>query len=393
MIEQIKIMFEDFIQNVKMHLIIPSTIEYTNSCLVSLVKTNKNIIRNFKMKYHNLIKRDVQIFWMYDKDFEEIVQKMVCSECLNGLNKFINIITGFSRCCCAKCSQSSEQTRIKRDITNKNKTNDEKQLICEKRKKTCLEKYGVENTFQSKEIQQKIEKTCLEKYGTKRACQSDIVKDIIKQTMVERYNEVSYAKTSEYKRRMKEYYNSDEFLNKIHKYDDETQTIDGKIYKITNLINNKVYIGQTTRTIQQRFDEHSKINRRYHNLIQRAIQKYGVENFKIEHIDSAITYKELNQKEKEWVIKENCIAPFGYNLCLGGYNKGVSDESKERMKLSHLNKVSNIKDRKHYFHFKTGEHRLFKVDDNIPDGFVLGNPSARGKYYRDEFGSKKLKRE
>lgn len=391
--EQIQIMVDDYRKNIQPFLIINRVIEYTNSCLVSLVKINKQLISKFKTKYNNLIQRDVQIFWMYEKSDAEIIEKMICSECLQKTTKFINIISGFSRCCCAKCSQSSEQTRIKRKKTNDLKTEDEKQQIVEKTKNTCLEKYGVDNPFKCREIQQKIEDICLEKYGTKKACQSDIIKDRIKQTMLDKYKQTSYTQTVEYKNIMKEYYLSENYLKRIHSSDDETKIICGKIYKITNMINGKIYIGQTTRNIQQRFNEHAQYNSKYQSLIQKAIHKYGKENFIIDEVDFASTYKELNQKERDWVIKENCIAPNGYNLCLGGYNKGLSYKSKEKMSKSHLNKVSNIKGCKHYFNIKTGEHKLFKIDDVIPDDFIQGNPSTKGKYFIDENGMKKLKKD
>lgn len=75
------------------------------------------------------------------------------------------------------------------------------------------------------------------------------------------------------------------------------------IYKITNVQNNKVYIGQTIRPITDRFNRH--INDALHNIIDthfaRAIRKYGKENFKIEEIDFASSQEELNQKEQYWI--------------------------------------------------------------------------------------------
>lgn len=57
----------------------------------------------------------------------------------------------------------------------------------------------------------------------------------------------------------------------------------GIIYKITNLVNNKVYIGQTERTLKERWGQHkySKGCKYLHN----AILKYGAESFKIEEIE------------------------------------------------------------------------------------------------------------
>ena len=86
------------------------------------------------------------------------------------------------------------------------------------------------------------------------------------------------------------------------------------IYKITNIINNKPYIGQTIRPVEQRFHRH--INDALNNILDthfaRAIRKYGKENFIIETIDIASTQEELNQKEQYWIQYYDAINN-GYN--------------------------------------------------------------------------------
>ena len=86
------------------------------------------------------------------------------------------------------------------------------------------------------------------------------------------------------------------------------------IYKITNLINNKIYIGQTIRPIQDRFHRH--INDALNNILDthfaRAIRKYGKNNFIIEQIDQAQTQDELNKKEQYWIQYYNSVQN-GYN--------------------------------------------------------------------------------
>ena len=73
------------------------------------------------------------------------------------------------------------------------------------------------------------------------------------------------------------------------------------IYKITCLINNKVYIGQTSETIKQRFSRHMGYQKEEHDTkFYRAVRKYGKENFIIEAIDFADTQEELDQKEKDY---------------------------------------------------------------------------------------------
>ena len=92
------------------------------------------------------------------------------------------------------------------------------------------------------------------------------------------------------------------------------------IYKITNLINGKVYIGQTIRPMEERFERHlrdAKNNLLPDNKFHRAIRKYGEENFQIEKIDEASTKKELNEKEIYWIKYFNSVEK-GYNASPGG---------------------------------------------------------------------------
>ena len=87
-----------------------------------------------------------------------------------------------------------------------------------------------------------------------------------------------------------------------------------EIYKITNKINGKVYIGQTIRPVQYRFHRH--INDAMRNIIDthfaRAIRKYGPDQWLLEVIDNAETQEELNQKEQYWIQYYNSIEN-GYN--------------------------------------------------------------------------------
>ena len=86
------------------------------------------------------------------------------------------------------------------------------------------------------------------------------------------------------------------------------------IYKITNIQNNKVYIGQTIRPVEQRFQRH--ITDAMHNILDthfaRAIRQYGPTNFSYLIIDTAQTQEELNQKEQYWIKYYNSVKE-GYN--------------------------------------------------------------------------------
>lgn len=85
------------------------------------------------------------------------------------------------------------------------------------------------------------------------------------------------------------------------------------IYKITCLVNQKVYIGQTSETIERRFARHMGYQKNEHDTkFYRAIKKYGKDNFKIEAIDSAETQAELDQKEIYYINFYNSVKE-GYN--------------------------------------------------------------------------------
>ena len=88
----------------------------------------------------------------------------------------------------------------------------------------------------------------------------------------------------------------------------------GYIYKTTNLMNNKIYIGKKHSNIF--IDNYFGSGK----LIKRAIEKYGKENFKIEMIDTANDLSELNQKEKFYIHKYNSYYKngTGYNIAPGG---------------------------------------------------------------------------
>lgn len=99
----------------------------------------------------------------------------------------------------------------------------------------------------------------------------------------------------------------------------------GRIYIIKNTCNDKVYIGQTTRTIEARWADH--IKNAIHNyqssmIIYRAMRKYGVEHFFISILEDNIEKQDLNEREKYWIHYYNSIRPNGYNIRDGGDDSG-----------------------------------------------------------------------
>lgn len=101
----------------------------------------------------------------------------------------------------------------------------------------------------------------------------------------------------------------------------------GYIYQITNLVNNKKYIGLTTSSIQERWKQHIQaLNRGIDYALYQAMRKYGVENFIIEELEE--TPNEcLNDREKYYIatIKTYIKDNNGYNLTRGGEGGSTID--------------------------------------------------------------------
>lgn len=94
----------------------------------------------------------------------------------------------------------------------------------------------------------------------------------------------------------------------------------GIIYKITNKINDKVYIGQTTNLLSNRIQQHENEAFRQHKYsnrkLYRAIREYGIKNFEITEIEK-IPKEELDEREKFWINYYNSYYN-GYNGTTGG---------------------------------------------------------------------------
>ena len=93
------------------------------------------------------------------------------------------------------------------------------------------------------------------------------------------------------------------------------------IYKITNIKNSKIYIGQTSLTPEQRLIAHisNALDNNVNTKLARAIRKYGKDSFITEQIDIALTQDIANKKEIHWIKKYNSTdRNIGYNMTIGG---------------------------------------------------------------------------
>lgn len=95
------------------------------------------------------------------------------------------------------------------------------------------------------------------------------------------------------------------------------------IYKITNKLNGKSYIGQTIKSVEVRFKQHCKTE----SILGRAIRKYGENNFEIETLQKAKSKEEMDLLEKEYIEKYDSFKN-GYNVTEDG--QGTFDNKKSR---------------------------------------------------------------
>lgn len=112
----------------------------------------------------------------------------------------------------------------------------------------------------------------------------------------------------------------------------------GYIYCITNLINSKRYVGKTTTTIEERWQEHCKDSQKERcekRPLYSAFNKYGIENFIIEELECIEDNNLLSDKEMYWIQELETYGSKGYNASKGGDGKLLYDH-KEIIELYNL---------------------------------------------------------
>ena len=129
--------------------------------------------------------------------------------------------------------------------------------------------------------------------------------------------------------------------------------MNGFIYKITNKLNNKVYIGQTIQKPIERFYQHcaKKCDKYILNMvIHKAIFKYGKDNFTFEVIEE-VPKQQLNEREEYWIKYYNSYTD-GYNSTKGGQkgnkpfknidNKAIIEQYQQGKSLRTIGKMFNV---------------------------------------------------
>jgi len=161
----------------------------------------------------------------------------------------------------------------------------------------------------------------------------------------------------------------------------------GTIYKIENLVNGKVYIGQTIRSANRRWQVHKiKLQKQYHNNLhlQSAFNKYGEQSF-MPSIIERCTVEDTDDREIFWIeYYKNTVGV--YNIEVGGNNrKIITEETRQRLSEAGKKSYKNpdiLKTRKKQWEEISGEnHFNNKPVICVTDGNVFYSITAAAKHY------------
>lgn len=108
-----------------------------------------------------------------------------------------------------------------------------------------------------------------------------------------------------------------------------------KVYKLTNLVNGRVYVGQTRQELWKRrrshIDRAKKLNE-WKSPLHNDILEYGFRNFVIEQLEECKTQEEADEAEIRWIKQLNTSTPHGYNIQDGGTHAAMADSTKIKLR-------------------------------------------------------------
>jgi hypothetical protein len=215
-------------------------------------------------------------------------------KCLICSKKFETYKFRKQKCCSAKCSGiyvASKPNRIKKiKKTKLEKYGSETYVNPDKARKTCFEKYGVDNVFKSPEIIQKIKETNLKKYGVEYIFQSDEIKNKIKETNLKKYGNEIASQSEIIKEKTKQ--------SIIEKYGVDN------VFKNEN-IKNKIYS-----TNIKKYGTKIPVNSdNYKEIVVNKILVSSYNRNKIRHqdnVDFLFSLEEFKGIDKEFIYKFKC---------------------------------------------------------------------------------------
>ena len=149
----------------------------------------------------------------------------------------------------------------------------------------------------------------------------------------------------------------------------------GVVYLVTNSVNGKQYVGQTTGSVSRRWSR-AETSR---SLLGAAFRKYGRESFVFKEVAKAGDRKTLDRLEQKWIAKLKTIAPDGYNLTTGGNSVGLyCEQSKKKMSETRKNMWADPDRRKELA--SIGDYRQPSEDHSESMKKIWSDPKRKRKY-------------
>ena len=174
------------------------------------------------------------------------------------------------------------------------------------------------------------------------------------------------------------------------------------VYCIKNIINNKEYIGLTTRTLEERWKQHIRESNKegsweWNTPLGNAIKKYGKDSFEVFVLEECSSETEMKQKEIQLIKEKKSLASeTGYNLTLGGDGRlgyKLSEETKQKISQGNLGKVMslNAREKMSVAAKKRSVGKLSPMDGkkHTDDALKKISESSKGRIFSEESKRKK----
>lgn len=161
-----------------------------------------------------------------------------------------------------------------------------------------------------------------------------------------------------------------------------------RVYKVTNLVNMKVYIGATTTTMDYRMSlhKHSALTLGSNSEFYKAIREYGWSNFAVSEIESC-REKDLFDREEYWIKELNSMWPNGYNTA-SSHNKG-SYQSRVVSEKKSLSQIERFKDKDQRLNHSKIMKEMF-ADPKLKEKHRQGLKNSWTPERREEYRQKAL---
>lgn len=178
----------------------------------------------------------------------------------------------------------------------------------------------------------------------------------------------------------------------------------GTIYKITNIINGKCYIGKTIQDVESRWRVHKSNINKFDYPLYRAMRKYGIDNFVFEIIEDNITESLLSEREQYYINLYNSFGEDGYNATIGGEGNPIYNQQEIIAKYKEIGNIQGVMDHFHCsrrpileaikkYHIDTGHTKaVYQLDKNTCDiiNVFPSQSEAARILFRDENRAKNI---